>query len=612
MTRTTFIYLAACCLAGFMAATPAGGQVLRDQGAYDAAFEARRDSLEVALTESADRKAELFRQKKQNDTERPANVMTTPQERLDLIEAALLIKSRRDTEIGNAVLEEEAAHPFRGGMFYIHDVMAAYLHAYDGLAGETRRAIRRSLKEVPIYRGDTENHWVLYYTGLYLAAQTWPNEPDTTWFNGRSSAENLQESREFIEHWMNLTTTIGQGEFDSPTYVIVFLSPMFTLYQFCQDPGLKEKARKMLDWLLADYAAEYLRGLYAGGHSRDYTYDAVAPEKAPAVGWGWLLFGDTDPVYRSDNLLAAWSDYRLPVAIHNVAVDRSEPYEHHERKRVRNVIRYGETLNPPVYKTTYMTSAYALGSLHGGILQPIQQHTWDVTFVDDEPNSTVFTLHPYYSGRELAMFFPEEIEWLSDEVDRYHLVYTDPDKWNSSSPYERTFQHRNAIIVLYELAPDARHGHVDGFFPRSLDERITDESGWIFFRGGEMHGAMYPLKAYEWIEEDVNWRLRSHERRNGFVVEVAMASEYDSFDAFQDRIRRNELDVSEFDRNGLVRYATSGGDTMSFAFPDDRRLNGRAVDLSQIPLFRGPYLNGEAQRLVISHGSMRHVIDLKE
>ena len=51
----------------------------------------------------------------------------------------------------------------------------------------------------------------------------------------------------------------------------------------------------------------------------------------------------------------------------------------------------------------------ALGSIQGGILQPIQQHTWDVTFGHEMENATLFTLHPFYSGYELAMFFPEEI-----------------------------------------------------------------------------------------------------------------------------------------------------------------------------------------------------------
>ncbi|HYE57960.1 MAG TPA: hypothetical protein VD948_05620, partial [Rhodothermales bacterium] len=475
-------------------------QILPSQAAYDRAYEARRDSLVRALTDAALQKAQRIRTAAQ-DTTRPANVMSTPALRLDLMEAALLVAGGRDVEMGNQALRNEAITPFRGGMFYIHDIMAAYLHARARLTPETVAAIRESLRSRPIYRGDTENHFVLYYTGLYLAAQTWPGEPETAWFNGRSSDENLREAREYLDHWMDVTTTIGQGEFDSPTYIIVFLAPMFTLYTHATDPVLKEKARKMLDWLLADYAVDYLKGLYTGGHSRDYTYDAAKPEGAPSVGWGWLLFGQTRPVYRSDNLTAVWSPYRLPVVIHNVAADRSVPYEQQERKRVRNVIRYGDHMNPPVYKQLYMTADYGLGSIQGGILQPIQQHTWDVTFDDPDTASTVFTLHPYYEAKELAMFFPEELEWLSNEVDRYHRVYTDPNKWNSSSPYERVFQHRNALVVLYDIPVTATHPHVDGFFPKTLRRREEDASGWIFAQGGRSYIAVRPLRPYDWIEE---------------------------------------------------------------------------------------------------------------
>ncbi|MFV1980833.1 MAG: hypothetical protein ACC655_06745, partial [Rhodothermia bacterium] len=466
------LIVALAALAAFSARVNA--QVVEDQGAYNALFELRADTLEARLSEQVKRKLALYRNREEAP-ENPANVMTTKSDRLSLFEAAFLIRSGIDPAFGNQLIREQAAHPFRGGMFYIHDVMAAVLFSGDGITDETRTAVRRSLSEIPIYRGDTENHYVLYYTGLYLAAETWPDEPGESWFNGRSSAENLSDARGFLDNWIELTTTIGQGEFDSPTYMTVYLAPLLTLRQFARTEEMRMKAEAMLNWVLTDYAVDYLNGLYAGGHSRDYTYDVVKPEGAPSVGWGWTFFGGPNVVVRADNAGVAWSDYRLPFVINNVANDRSEPYTQFERKRVRHIMRYGDERNPPVFKTMYMTEDYALGSIQGGILQPIQQHTWDVTFGNGMDNATLFTLHPFYSGYELAMFFPEELEWMTDQVDRYHLVYTDPDKWNSSSPYERTFQHENTLIVLYDIAPDAMHGHVDGFFPKSLDIREEDD-----------------------------------------------------------------------------------------------------------------------------------------
>ena len=63
-----------------------------------------------------------------------------------------------------------------------------------------------------------------------------------------------------------------------------------------------------------------------------------------------------------------------------IATDRSQPYVQRERKRTRNRWRYNDEKNGNVFKTTYMTSKYAVGSDQGGVLQPIQQHSWDVTW----------------------------------------------------------------------------------------------------------------------------------------------------------------------------------------------------------------------------------------
>jgi hypothetical protein len=240
-----------------------------------------------------------------------------------------------------------------------------------------------------------------------------------------------------------------------------------------------------------------------------------------------------------------------------------------------------------------MTGDYVLGSLQGGILQPIQQHTWDVTFVSDKPNNTLFTLHPFYSGKELAMFFPEEQKVLSDEVNRFHLVYTDPNKWNSSSPYEQTFQHKNTLIVLYDIDKNAQHQHIDGFFPKTLDERLEDPSGWIFCKAGKTYIAFFPLKKYEWIEEDVNWRWRSHERKNGVVVEIGAEADYGTFAEFKKRFQQAKVERQDFDTNLTVKYTTQDGTVMQFTYGGQRLLNGKPVDFASYKLFNGPFLQSE-------------------
>jgi hypothetical protein len=336
----------------------------------------------------------------------------------------------------------------------------------------------------------------------------------------------------------------------------------------------------------------------------------INPLSAPATMWAWLFFGEPRfepwaevryrPRHRGswEAALGALSTYRVPPVVYAIATDRSKPYVHTETKRVRNVIRFGEVRNPPVYKYTYMTADFVVGSLQGGILQPIQQHTWDVTFLSSKPNNTIFTLHPFASGRELAMFFPEEQQFLAGEVDRYHKVYTSPDKWNSSSPYEQVYQHKGSLIVLYDIPPGTVQQHTDGFFPKNLDERIVDPSGWIFCRSGKTMVGLYPTVAGTWIEEAVNFRLRTPPGRSGFVVEVAGGSE--GWAEFQASLKKRTPRVTMGAKTPSVRFVTADGKTMEFRWDGTRTLDGKPHSFAGYGLYHGPFVNGEVGTGIIT------------
>jgi hypothetical protein len=162
-------------------------------------------------------------------------------------------------------------------MFDIYQLMIGYLYAQDKIPQSLKNSVKKHLETGNFYRGDTENHLLMYYTGLYLAAQTFPELPAERWYTGNSSNENMTEATGWFDEWMRLTTTIGQGEFDSPTYMPVFIAPMFGLYQHAQDPVLEQNALVMIHWLLADFAVEHLEGIYVGAHSRDYPDRVIRP-----------------------------------------------------------------------------------------------------------------------------------------------------------------------------------------------------------------------------------------------------------------------------------------------------------------------------------------------
>ena len=415
----------------------------------------------------------------------------------------------------------------------------------------------------------------MYHASLYLAAEQWPGLPGAEWFNGKSSDENLRETREYLIHWMDITTTIGQGEFDSPDYFPEYVNAMLLLAQFARDRQMRLRGEMMLDYLLADFAAEHLDGQYLGGFSRIYQPAVYKPLLSGASAFAYLYFGAGEPSQAGWIVLPALAGYRPPQIVVTIALDRERPYIERERKRVRNVIRYGSELNPPVYKYTYVTRDYGLGSLQGGILQPIQQHTWGVRYLYGRPYTTIFGLHPYWSSRELGMFFPEDIKPLMADVLASKGTYNNPDKWTGGSPYERTFQQKNTLLVLYDIAPGTTSEHIDGFFPRNLQERIVDPSGWILCKAGDTYVGWYPLQPYEWIREDdlsappaFYWRLRSHRPQNGYVIEVRSRDEIGSFDRFRSELRRRLPRPVLAPGRVSVEYRSLGNGVLSFALPD--------------------------------------------
>ena len=429
-----------------------------------------------------------------------------------------------------------------------------------------------------------------------------------------------QEAREWLLHWARLTAMKGQGEFDSPHYMFMITTPMLLLYDFAEEPRMKQLAGMMLDLLLADYLSESLAGAYCGGHSRAPSHVATETWNNRATSYHWLYAGGVERPESPHGWLipAALSSYVPPREFSGIANDRAESFLFTEQKRVRNVIRFGEELNPPVYKTNFMTPRYCLGSLQGGVLQPIQQHTWDVTWLGSAPNSTLFTVHPSFSGSELGLFFPEEVRHLTRSVAGQKSSYTSPDKWISASPWERVFQHRNILLALYQVPPDWDFPHVDMHWPHCLER--TTEGGWFFGRDGDFMVACFAMKRGEFTAEEKNDRLRLDGSRTGFVVVTAptemIAQGASAFSRFKESILACPPPSLSGDGAALtLRFDAPGGRRLERRF-DDRlgRIDGAPSPYPYDRLFEGPFLRSEKGSGVISlsDGKTTRILDFND
>jgi hypothetical protein len=395
---------------------------------------------------------------------------------------------------------------------------------------------------------------------------------------------------------------------------------MLFLATWAKDPAMRQRGRMMLEYVLADFAVETLNGTYIGAHAR--TDDNTVLEKWNALSsfFAWMFFNNCPPpasfggwgVY----FAAVAGNYELPEVVYRIATDRTAAYSHFERKRTRHRWRLSDLRNAPVYKTSFVAADYAVGSDQGGLLQPIQQHSWDVTWAVPDPrgvHNTIFSVQAHYSVDELMMYFTEMPDSMPKAVTFQNKpTYTSEDKLLGGSPYEQIFQQDDTVISLTDVPVGANFELVNGFFSKDLAKLEEDATGWIFVQGGNAYIAYRPLAPYEWRPlEKGGKRLRSPHRQNGTIVQAASSREFRSWDDFKAAIRALPLEI-KLSPTPRVTFTSLRGKKIQCEYGAAPRVDGRPIDHAKTwKLFAGPYLNADigSKTLTLTHGRLRRVLD---
>ncbi|MDF2935513.1 MAG: hypothetical protein K0Q90_886 [Paenibacillaceae bacterium] len=524
-----------------------------------------------------------------------------------------------DTEWALESLAQVCKDPGGESMFVRHG-LADCLYRFGGQMGEPLTgSIRAYLTAKDHYRmeGGTENHKIMHAAAGILAAQRWPD-----W---SLSAEIKERCNAYLEHYFNRVVRYGQGEFDSTTYSVFYLTALASLFDFAEDPRLAKQAGMMMDWYLANTAGDWLNGRFTGAHSRDYHPTNEHGAAEGGIASSWLYFGGRtpdltlgEPHYSS---ILALSGYRVPDALAAAARERELAFLHRETHDTaapdetahdgHSTLQsekgcskgYGYISRRGVRKTSWVTPGYTLGSMwdgkQGDIVWSGQMRRWSLMWDAEAHRSAFFFTHP----------FPDFGHETEDYVG----------KWLGSSPYEQVLQHRGALVALYCIPhgetykygprqpfPSDRDPYIDGFLDPTALIYSEERDGWLFAHGGTVMFAFKTLKPWIWTEEAGEKRLRCQGLRNAVFV---MTAEPDRTLAGNLReapgSAQAHLELADFRKRILeetdiqadlaadrpeVALTVPGGDKLYIQYDGARQVNGEDVDYEGWPLLDNRHL----------------------
>lgn len=460
--------------------------------------------------------------------------------------------------------------------------------------------------------GGTENHRFMSRCSGYVWAEYLDEK-----FPGEGFDEHKRWLADRVKARERQFYTVGQGEYDSSTYVAFSAASLANIYDFADDDDMRDTARALLDWLAAAYARKYFHGLSIGPEARGFAREPVGtvnvkpgfPGTEPLeysqsgthTDWvAWLWWDDSArgvwmdrqhvEVNRYPALNLAMSDYRPHRVIRNIAT-KNVPMPYEARGSKPN---YEGTEANKDQEILFFNDHYAMGTLYSpelgvrtsGTILP--QTTMFKAVLLDERDVLVFGASNGYHGH-----FPLE----------------------GRSPFDQYHQARDAAVnicyvteheqLLQRGSPDRVARRSIFGVPVAAGEPVRD-GWWFFWQVGKAYLAARPLNGEAEFSElpdhsdDAYRWLVSPGELTGWVVQLGQQSDYETFSDFRSAVVSEcELDLSRFESDRTVTFRSLRGDELGVRHTGgpggrpDAWTNGEKIDYANWPVFESPYVRQE-------------------
>ncbi len=444
---------------------------------------------------------------------------------------------------------------------------------------------------------DSENHDAQAESFYFLAAQTFKNRTD---YKNKKYADGSTVAHQYTawhDHWMHyFDERAKRGMFveaGAPSYHGYMLDAILNIYNFAEDPVLRQKAGMILDIDFADYAQQELKHVWGGAKSRSYvpsSYDGGLDDMTLDAD---LLYGPTPTHGDNHPLLLASSGYYPPPVVTAMINDHASmgSYSYVARRPGVGPTGFDDNgdwlVNPntSVLTYAYSTPQYVLGTAE---LEPGAKH-----------------VAPSRQNRWQGIIFN------TTSADRVY-PQAGPPSFNPANDSFLSVQSKNTLITR-KRADLGESTYV--YFSKTLDT-LAEKKGWIFVKEGGAYLAVKPATGgYRWLTSAKNKVSNKNQRyiRLGkvdapIIFEAGTVSTYPTLAAFENRILHNK-----FKYNGTLTYTSSTGTHFTFfgTLSKAPRVNGKGAGYDPPMVFNSPFMKSKfgSGKITIRKGSQRASYD---
>ena len=439
---------------------------------------------------------------------------------------------------------------------------------------------------------DSENHDAQSKAIDLLAAQTFMNLPGYSGLTYSDGSTVAQQYAAWDKHWNDYFDERAKRGFfietGSATYVGYTIQAILEIYQFAQDPLLRQKAGMILDLTFAEAAQQSLGNVAGGPESRSYppNYDAT---NDPVTDFADLLYGG--PLAHGNHITAlATSGYYPPAVVRALHDDPAGRGSFDSTVRRPGVgpsgwdnMDWNVDPNQSVVDYTYTTPDYVMGTaeLQPGMshIGPSNQNRW---------SGIIFNATP--SDRVYPQAAPSSVD---KEQDAFWAV-----------------QRQNVLIT-------SKNGITDQptlvYFPSTLDV-LQESNGWLFVQEGSAYLAVRPIGGYTWLtgaknqDSNIDNRfIRLNSVSAPIIFDAGRTADFTSLAAFEAKIKSNPLT----DASGVLTYTGSTGTKLTFAGGTTPLVNGVPINWEPTNVFNSIHLRSIwlSGKFTVSEGALTATYD---